>query len=201
MEENKEEEIKVILLGNTGVGKTNLINIATGNKFNEDEKATAAASYSVIKIEIDNKYYNINLWDTIGQERYRQLTKIFFNNSKIVIFVYDITKPESFEALKDWKKDVEDQIGTGFVKGVVANKNDLYLEEKVKQEDGENYADSINATFLTFSAKIGNPKKFEEYLIKLVREFILTKKENNEDRFTLSTEYSSKANKNRKCCN
>ena len=147
MEENKEEEIKVILLGNTGVGKTNLINIATGNKFNEDEKATAAASYSVIKIEIDNKYYNINLWDTIGQERYRQLTKIFFNNSKIVIFVYDITKPESFEALKDWKKDVEDQIGTGFVKGVVANKNDLYLEEKVKQEDGENYADSINATF------------------------------------------------------
>ena len=169
-EENLENQIKIILLGNSGVGKTNLINIAIGVSFNEDEKTTTASSFSVKKIILNRQEYRINLWDTIGQEQFRQLTKIFFNNSKIVIFVYDITNKDSFEALPSWKKDVEEQLGDDYIKGVVANKSDLYLEEEVPTEEGQEYANNIEAKFLLVSAKKDDPKKFEDFLRVLLEE-------------------------------
>ena len=152
-DDTPDNEIKVILLGNSGVGKTNIINIVTGGKFEEYEKTTSSASFAVKKMKVRGKEYILNLWDTIGQEQFRQLTKIFYNNSKIVIYVYDITCKESFDDLNYWTKDVEEQIGQDIIKGIVANKMDLYLKEEVKTEDGENYAESVGAKFLEFSAK------------------------------------------------
>ena len=204
MIKNEDEyiaEIKVILIGNGGVGKTNLINISVGKGFNEEEKSTTANSFLSKTILIDNKKYRLNLWDTIGQERLRQLTKIFFKNSKIVIFVYDISNKESFDALPGWLKDVEDQIGTNFVKGIVANKMDLYFDEKVKQEEGEQYSDSINATFLQTSAKKESPKKFDQFLAVLVEEYISKENINPNGRFTLSRENNLEEKKHKNCCN
>ena len=106
--ESQPDDIKVILVGNSGVGKTSLINIVTGREFNEHEKTAQGSSFSEKNITINEKDYLLNIWDTIGQERYRQLTKIFYNNSKIVIFVYDITIKESFDDLKYLAKDVEE---------------------------------------------------------------------------------------------
>ena len=122
-------EIKIILLGESGVGKTNLINILMGIPFNDNEKSSASNSYSEKKVTINNKLYKLNLWDTIGQEKFRQLTKIFYKDSKIVIFVFDITSKESFDELQNyWVRDVKEQIGDdGIVKGVIANKMDLFL--------------------------------------------------------------------------
>ena len=74
-DENANDGIKIILLGESGVGKTNLINIAIGNPFNANEKSTAASSFSEKKIKVKGKEYKLNIWDTIGQELYRQLTK------------------------------------------------------------------------------------------------------------------------------
>ena len=176
-EDNPDDDIKVILVGNTHVGKTNLINITLGKNFSEIEAATAAPNLSRKTILLNNKEYNLDLWDTIGQEQYRHLTKLFYKNSKIVIFVYDITKKESFEALSDWKKDVEDQLGEDYIKGVVGNKSDLYLKEEVKTEEGEEYANNIEAKFLLISAKKDDPKKFEDYLRALLEEYLLNKKE------------------------
>ena len=79
----EENEIKIILLGDSGVGKTSLINIAVGKNFSDLMLTTLNASYSVKKVYINNKLYKLNLWDTIGQERYRQLTKLFYTNTKI----------------------------------------------------------------------------------------------------------------------
>ena len=170
-------EIKIILLGESGVGKTNLINILMGIPFNDNEKSNISNSYSEKKVTINNKCYKLNLWDTIGQEKFRQLTKIFYKDSKIVIFVFDITNKVSFEELqKYWVKDVKEQIGDeGIVKGVIANKIDLFLDEKVSTEQGEEYANSIGAKFLSISAKTDSPKKFENFLISLVEEFIKKK--------------------------
>ena len=81
-EDNPEDGIKVILIGESGVGKTNLINITMGENFNDNEKSTAASSLSKKIITLNKREYNLDLWDTIGQEQYRQLTKIFFNNAK-----------------------------------------------------------------------------------------------------------------------
>ena len=194
--------IKIILLGESGVGKTNLINIAIGNPFNENEKWTADYSFSEKKIKLKGKEYKLNIWDTIGQELYRQLTKIFYNNSKIVLFVYDITSKKSFDELNYWTKDVESQLGDKIVKGVIANKMDLFLNEQVKEEEGEEYANSIGAKFLLFSAKTENPKKIEQYLAELVEEY-LTKRDDNDDningRITLSKKVASRENKKHKC--
>jgi len=202
-EDNEEDDIKVILLGNTGVGKTNLINITMGQGFSETEKSTATSSFSLKKITINDKTHKVALWDTIGQEQYKQLTKIFFNNAKIVIFVYDITRKITFEALPDWKKDVEEQIGKDYVKGVVGNKSDLYLQEKVKEEEGEEYANNIEANFLLFSAKKDDPKKFEDYLRGLLEKYLLIKKEGNKGKFPLdkANTFEKKNKNNKNCCN
>ena len=201
--ENKEEDgIKVILIGNAGVGKTNLINVTMGYGFTENEKSTGASSYSLKKIIINDKTYKIALWDTIGQEQYKQLTKIFFKDAKIVIFVYDITRKETFEALPDWKKDVQEQLGNDYIKGVVGNKSDLYLDEKVKVEQGEEYANNNEAKFLLISAKKDDPKKFEDYLRELLEEYLSKKKGGKKGRFSLDkTETFKKRNKkDRECC-
>ena len=198
-EENQEDGVKVILIGESGVGKTNLINIAIGDNFSENEKSTTASTLSLKKIKLNNKEYNLDLWDTIGQEQYRQLTKIFFNNSKIVIFVYDITNKESFKALPGWKKDVEEQLGDVYIKGVVANKSDLYLEEEVPTEEGQEYANNIEAKFLLVSAKKDDPKKFEDFLRVLLEEYLSTKKGGNSGRFSITRESVIKAKKSN-CC-
>ena len=198
-EENQEDEVKIILIGESGVGKTNLINIAIGDNFSENEKSTTASTLSLKKIKLNNKEYNLDLWDTIGQEQYRQLTKIFFNNSKIVIFVYDITNKESFKALPGWKKDVEEQLGDDYIKGVVANKSDLYLEEEVPTEEGQEYAKNNEAKFLLISAKKDEPKKFENFLRELLEEYLSTKKGGNSGRFSITRESVIKQKKSN-CC-
>ena len=198
--EEGQSEIKVILIGDSGVGKTNLINIATGNRFDINEKTTIASNYSVKKMLINEKEYIIKLWDTIGQEKFRQLSKIFFSNSKIVILVYDITNKVSFEALPNWLKDVEEEIGLDFVRGVVANKMDLYLNEEIKENEGEEYAKSINAKFLATSAKKDDPKIFIEFLGNLLTEYLSLYKENTTGSFTITRKSSMKKNKNSNCC-
>ena len=172
MDNNSEEEIKVILVGESGTGKTSLINATMGLPFKESLESTTANSFSSKKITIGSKQYILNLWDTIGQEKYRQLTKLFFNNSKIVIFVYDITVYKSFTDLKSWHQELVEQVGNDIIKGVVANKNDLYENEKVKQNEAEEFAESINAKFLSISAKKDLPEKFEDFIRALLIEYI-----------------------------
>ena len=194
-----DDGIKVILLGETGVGKTNIINIATNQNFEPEEKTTIASSFSKVILKIKKKQYQLNLWDTIGQEQFRQLTKLFYNNSKIVIFVYDITSHKSIDELKNyWVKDIESKLGNDIIKGVVANKIDLYLEEEVKEDEGEEFAKSIDAKFLTISAKTDNADKFKKYITELVEDFLLSGLNTGSDRITLSTNTHNKNNKN--CC-
>ena len=171
-DESENDEIKIILLGDSGVGKTSLINIVTGREFNENERTTEGSSFSEKIIKIDKEEYILNIWDTIGQEQYRQLTKLFYNNSKIVIFVYDITNRESFNNLKYWVKDIKEQVGDNIIKGVVANKLDLFLDEKVKSEEGKEFAILNGAKFLEFSAKNDSATSFEAFLIELVKEYL-----------------------------
>ena len=180
-QEEEEEETKVILVGESGVGKTNLINIITGGEFNENEKSSSTASLLNKKLTVKGNEYTINLWDTIGQESLRQMAKLFYNNSKIVIFVYDITERKSFDELnKYWVKIIEEKLGKNVIKGIVANKIDLFLNEQVTQEEGEEYAESIGALFLPTSAKTEGPAKFENFLIQLYEQY-LNKKEQGLD--------------------
>ena len=177
--EDNNNGIKVILVGESGTGKTNLITVAAGFKFNSNSFTTTSCSYVQKTFQKNNIEYKINLWDTIGQERYRSLTKIFLKDSKIVIFVYDITNRVSFDSLQFWKKIIDDVLGSTPILGVVGNKKDLYFDEKVKEEEAEKYANSIGAKFLVTSAK-DDPKSFSNFVEQLTEEYIGLNKDNNE---------------------
>jgi len=165
--------IKIILLGETGVGKTNLINAYFGNSFNPNNLTTTNPNQSHGKLEIKNKICYIDIWDTMGQEQYRAVTTNFIKGSHIVIFIYDITSKNTFEGLDFWvQKAKEDLDESKTIFGVVGNKIDLFEEAQVEKEVGEKYANKIKAYFCEASAK-ENRKAFKKYVDKLVEKLFL----------------------------
>ena len=123
------------------------------------------------KMSINGKSYTINLWDTIGQEQFRSLTKIFMKGAKIVIFVYDITRRETFEQLNFWIENTKEVLGDKPILGIVGNKSDLYFNEQVKEEEAEEFSQKHNnIPFKLTSAK--TPKSFSDFLEKLVVKYI-----------------------------
>ena len=170
MSDNAENEIKVILVGESGTGKTSLINATMGLKFQEHLETTASNNFSSKKITINNKEYVLNLWDTIGQEKFRSLTKIFIKDSKIVLLVYDITVLKTFKELDYWYKIIHDILGDEPVVGICGNKQDLISQEQVKEEDAKKYAEEKNLPFKLTSAK--NPFSFNKFLEEMVKKYV-----------------------------
>ena len=103
--------IKVVLLGESGVGKTNLIRVSTGKGFEKNENSTITSAYYEEETYINKKRYSYFLWDTAGQEIYRSLNKIFIKDSKIVMIVFAINSKQSFEQIDFWYKYVRDILG------------------------------------------------------------------------------------------
>ena len=168
---NEENSIKIILLGEAGTGKTNLINVCCNLEFNPNSISSLTASFSSKDIKIKNVNYNLKLWDTAGQEIYRSLNSIFIKDSKIVILVYDITNKKSFEELDYWKKCAEDILGKNTVFAVVGNKKDLYKNEAISEEEGEEYAKKIGAFFVVTSAKTDG-EGFANFVNVLVEKYL-----------------------------
>lgn len=165
---DEKSEIKVILIGNPGVGKTNLINTSLGLNFDSQYISTSSGSFRTKKLTIDNKLYTINLWDTAGQETYKAITKIFIKNSQIVIFVYDITDINSFRELDDWIQMCQQNLDPNeYIAGIVGNKSDLFINEQVTEKEAKKFADDKGMKFALVSAK-ENPETFELFLKELL---------------------------------
>ena len=174
MSKVKKNIIKIILLGESGVGKTCLIQSFIGKEFSN---TTSTFSFEYMNKEIvkDNIKYNIHIWDTAGQERFRSLSKIFIKDSQIVILVYDITNQKSFDELPFWVNYAKSLLGENVIIGVVGNKIDLFdkIEENeeenqiVDKKNAQNYSNEINALFREVSAK-ENAIGFQEYINELV---------------------------------
>ena len=119
-------------------------------------------SYSLlgIELEVDGKIFNLYLWDTIGQEKLKSLTKIFFKNSKIVVLVYDITNKQSFQGLNYWLKEVREVLGENIIIGICGNKADLYLNEEVSEDDCKEYANKLKSRWICTSAKTNEEAEY-----------------------------------------
>ena len=166
----EEEEIKTILLGYSP-GKASLINVSLGEKFNENTFTTSSTSFVDKYIIIGNKRYKLQLWDTISQEIFHSLTKIFVKDSKIVILVYDITRRSSFEDIVYWSNTFHDILKDKPIIGVVGNKKDLFMNEEVSEEEARNFAKEIGALFTLVSAK-EDPHDFNSFLEDLLIEYL-----------------------------
>ena len=145
--------IKVILIGDSGVGKTCLIQQYTNKEFNEETVSTIAVSDKLTKeVKVGEKTIKLEIWDTAGQERYRSVNKIYMKDAKIALIVYDMTDQNSFNNLQNWYQELKDKNDSVEIIGVIANKSDLYEESVINKEEGENYAKTIKATFYETSA-------------------------------------------------
>ena len=199
MKENASSEIKVILVGEMATGKTSLINATMGLKFQETMVSTTINSFSSKTITINSKKYNLNLWDTIGQEKYRSLTKIFIKDSKIVLFVYDITRKNTFKELDFWYKVILDILDDEPILGICGNKSDLIMKEEVPEEMIKKYSMEKNIPYKLTSAK--DPLTFNKFLEDLIIKYI----EKNKGNFRKKKDEKMKLKKDtktgkKKCC-
>ena len=189
---NTQDPIKVIFVGEAGAGKTNLINVSAGYKFNSATLTTRNCSFVPKTINLNNTNYNLNIWDTIGQEKFHSLTKIFLKESDIAILIYDITNKKSFDSLPYWKGLIDEQLGQKPIYGIVGNKMDLYEREEVDKSDLIDYADKIGAKYLLTSAK-ADSVSIGKFLETLLADFVAKNKEKIKENF-----YLDKKNKKKK---
>ena len=201
MESSPEDEIKLILLGDCGVGKTNIISRYNNDEFNDSILSTSGANYVVKTIDIDGKNYQLNIWDTAGQEKYRSVTKMLIQDAQILILCYSIIEHKTFENLDFWYKLAIDILGKDIILGIAGNKSDLFEIEKVKDSEGKNYAKNHNAIFKLISAK--EDKKsidllFEELLRKYIKK-TADSKNNGKASVKIDKNTNKKNNKKRFC--
>ena len=152
---SEPESIKVVLLGESGVGKTSIISQFTTHKFDPHRETSLSAQFISKTIDFPDLGQSIkfDIWDTVGQEKYRSLAKIFYKDAKVIIFVYDITTEFSFEGIKTyWYEETKANWDGTPILAVVANKIDLYGEQKISNNDGKAFAEKIGAIFQTTSA-------------------------------------------------
>ena len=198
-ENDDDKEIKVILLGETAVGKTCLINAYFGKKFKDNIDSTSLSESERKVLEINKKKYLIEIMDTAGQEKYRSMNNIFIKGSKVVIFVYDVTKERTFNELNYWVKTAKEILSTEAIYGIAGNKADLIDEIEVSDEEGRKYAKENDAMFCITSAK-EDSKGFQMFLDKLAEQYIkknINKSFNKKSGKKLSV---TKGKKKKNCC-
>ena len=153
---SEPESIKVVLVGESGVGKTSIIQQFTTKKFDPHRETSLSAQFisKTVNFQDLGKEIKFDIWDTVGQEKYRSLAKIFYKDAKVIVFVYDITTEYSFNELKNyWYEETRSNTDGSPILAVVGNKIDLYKDQKVSNNDGKEFAEKIGAIFQTTSAQ------------------------------------------------
>ena len=207
----KLEEAKLIVVGETNVGKTSLIKQYIDNIFSEEKIATVGYDTITKEIAIEDRKIKLNIWDTCGQEQYRTINQMFVKNSKIALLVYDITQKDTFNELKNyWYTYITTSLGKNIIIGIAGNKCDLYEDEQVKTEEGKEYAESIGAIFKETTAKNNEAisqlielltKKYIETIgnVKNINSNYVNKNKENKG-VQLNKENVTKSNKKKGCC-
>ncbi|XP_035460186.2 EF-hand calcium-binding domain-containing protein 4B isoform X2 [Scophthalmus maximus] len=158
---------KVVLVGNSSVGKTSLLRSFCEGRFHAATTATVGVDYSVKTLTLDNMQIAMQLWDTAGQERYRSITKQFFRKADGVVVMYDVTVEESFKAVQPWLVNVQEAAGEGIPVLLLGNKMDMDGEREVSFKDAEQLAHENKVMFFEVSAYTG--KNVTESLTRLAR--------------------------------
>ena len=218
MDDIYDEDIircKAILVGNSGVGKTSIISRYL-NKFNPREKTTIGASFTNKLEVINNNKILFEIWDTAGQEKFRSINSIFYQDAYICLLVYDITDQKSFEDLKTyWYDSVLEHSTKDIIFHVIGNKIDLLKEEKVNRNEVKEFCEKIDADINYISAKEETTAYVDALFKKIGEKFVqiekMKKKDNNLNKAnnipkklklddTKQQEKNINTQKRKKCC-
>ena len=151
--QNVDYIFKILIIGDSSVGKSNILLRYTDNIFHDTFLPTIGVDFKVRQIELLNKKIKLNIWDTAGQERFKTITATYYKGSLGIILVFDITEPESFENINMWMGEVAKHASSNVVKLLIGNKCDLEEKRKVSREEAEEFAKSHNIKYIECSAK------------------------------------------------
>ena len=174
---------KIILGGDTSVGKTNIINKYIKNEFHEDFFATIGVEFSHKQFIIDNHKIKAQIWDTAGQERYKSITSAYYKGAKGALIVYDITNKFTFDSVDKWVQDLNLYGDKNLTLLLVGNKSDLVDKRQVSQEEGEEKAKSFSLGFIETSACSGDniDQAFDIMLKEVLKKYMIENDINNDE--------------------
>lgn len=152
-----QEQVKVVLLGESGVGKTSIVQRFAKGEFKEENKATLGAVFlsKILDIPGTGTSVKFQIWDTAGQEKYRSLASMYYQDAAAAILVYDITKRNTFEGISYWFTELQKNAPEKIKIAIAANKADLVEQEAVSTHEAKTFADSHQAILKMTSAKDG----------------------------------------------
>jgi len=146
-------QFKLVLLGESAVGKSSLVLRFVKGQFLEFQESTIGAAFLTQTVCLNETTVKFEIWDTAGQERYHSLAPMYYRGAQAAIVVYDITNPDSFERAKTWVKELQRQGNPNIVIALAGNKIDLASKRKIEIEDAQSYADENGILFMETSAK------------------------------------------------
>ncbi|KAJ0399854.1 hypothetical protein P43SY_000422 [Pythium insidiosum] len=149
----KAREVKVVLLGDTGVGKSSLVLRFVTNNFRPYSESTIGASFMSKMLVVNDVPIKYQIWDTAGQEKYHSLAPMYYRGAAAAIVVYDITRKQSLTTLKNWVKELKQLGPDNIVIAIAGNKSDLEEKREVPASQARAYAEEIGALFIETSAK------------------------------------------------
>ena len=193
-----ENQIKIMILGNSSVGKTSFIIKCTEDCFQEVYLSTIGIDYKEKEVIIEGKKYKILLYDTTGQERFKSLAINLIKDADGVMLMYDITNRESFNSIIDWIKNIEERKGENFPTIILGNKVDNEDIRKVSKEEGEKVAEGNDISFFEISNKTG--VNVNEALLAFIKEILSSKKKNVFLKTQTISIKSLKTKKKKQCC-
>ncbi|XP_074311129.1 ras-related protein RABA1f-like [Silene latifolia] len=160
---------KVVIIGDSGVGKSNLLSRFTRNEFSLESKSTIGVEFATRSIHVDDKIVKAQIWDTAGQERYRAITSAYYRGAVGALLVYDVTRHITFENIERWLKELRDHTDNSIVIMLVGNKADLRHLRAVQTEDAKGFAEKENLFFTETSAleSLNVENAFKEVLTQI----------------------------------
>mmetsp|Transcript_7836 Transcript_7836/g.23667 ORF Transcript_7836/g.23667 Transcript_7836/m.23667 type:complete len:209 (+) Transcript_7836:244-870(+) len=152
MDDEYDYLFKIVIVGDSGVGKSNLLTRFTRDAFNYDSRTTIGVEFATSIIKIDGKSIKAQIWDTAGQERYRAITKAYYRGAYGALILYDISKRATFESVERWLAELKENSDTNMVIMLVGNKCDLGHSRAVSTEEGAAFASRHSLSFIETSA-------------------------------------------------
>lgn len=144
---------KLLLIGDSGVGKSNMLLRFADDVYREDSSATIGVDFKICSLRIQGKSVKMQIWDTAGQERFRTITSSYYRNSHGIMVVYDVTDRSSFEHVRGWMQEIEKYSKASIQRMLVGNKCDLVSKRAILQDEGADLAQELGVRFMETSAK------------------------------------------------
>jgi small GTP-binding protein len=198
MDENSEITLKLLIVGGSGVGKTNFLNMFLNNKFNQNYFSSTGIDLQKKIMNIKNKKVRIQIWDTAGQEKYKSITKNLFLKVMGALVLYDITNEESFTKLKEWVELIKEECGRHIKILIIGNKSDLESQRAIDKEDAMKYANEEKVQYIECSSKTG--ENVEKAIIVLSEKILESTEISMDSSLMLDSTLLSSNIKKRKCC-